>query len=88
MCKYLICSAWFILPFALGAQSPLKVAVCSEGYPPYVIVNNSGVSGYEIGESQRQESKLQPNVKDKYCYGILSHPYILIQISGRSFMNG
>jgi hypothetical protein len=46
-----ICIAWFVFPLAVGIQSKLKVAVCSEGYPPYVIVNSSGVSGYDLGES-------------------------------------
>jgi hypothetical protein len=41
---------WLMLPLAFGIRSQLEVAVCSEGYPPYVIVNNSGISGYDVGE--------------------------------------
>jgi hypothetical protein len=37
------------LRFAAGDISTLRVAVCSEGYPPYVIKQGSKYVGFELG---------------------------------------
>ena len=38
------------IPCAIGVNSELRVAVCSEGYPPYVEVQGSNYLGFELGD--------------------------------------
>ena len=38
------------LPCTVSEISTLRVAVCREGYPPYVEIQGSSFVGFELGE--------------------------------------